>query len=674
MTGLRTATAALLALGTPAFATAQAAPATFELTIPSIMRGPELVGTPPAAVRWTDDGRWVYFRWKPGGRPWHEDAGLYRVAAAGGTPERISASAADSLGVYTANGPVSLDERRRAVSWMGDLWIIERATGVARRLTHTRASESTPAWSRDGRSVYFVRDNNLYAIDLAGASIRQLTDIRSGPKPEEPREATGQRKTLEEQQLELFEHIRLEKARRDSAEARRKAREARELKTVWLGQGERLFRIAVEPDARYAVVEVGREASGARGTIMPDWITASGYTEPVTVRSKVGDQQNEGRMGLISLATGEATWLDLAPAPRDSARKGAERLASATFGGWNADGTRGLITAVSYDFKDRWIYVLDAATAKLTRVSHERNDAWLDGPCFDGCVGWMPDGRAVWYVSERDGYAHLYTVRADGTGTRQLTEGRFEVHDVRIAPDDSRFYLTTNEGSPYEQHFWHMALAGGARTRITGAGGFNAVEVSPDGRRMAVVHSASNRPPELYLAEHRVGAEMRRVTTSPTAAWSSYRWIDPEIVEFTARDSVKVPARIYRPRDVGAEPNGGGVIFVHGAGYLQNVHRGWSTYFREYMFHHLLASQGFTVLDVDYRGSAGYGRDWRTAVYRHMGGKDLDDITDGAKHLAAAEGVDPARIGLYGGSYGGFITLMALFTEAETFAAGAALR
>jgi dipeptidyl aminopeptidase/acylaminoacyl peptidase len=135
-----------------------------------------------------------------------------------------------------------------------------------------------------------------------------------------------------------------------------------------------------------------------------------------------------------------------------------------------------------------------------------------------------------------------------------------------------------------------------------------------------------------------------------------------------------VPARIYRPADVGGVPNGAGVIFVHGAGYLQNVHRGWSSYYREYMFHHLLASKGYTVLDIDYRGSEGYGRDWRTAIYRHMGGKDLSDQVDGARYLADVEGVDADRIGIYGGSYGGFITLMALFREAEHFAAGAALR
>jgi dipeptidyl aminopeptidase/acylaminoacyl peptidase len=169
-------------------------------------------------------------------------------------------------------------------------------------------------------------------------------------------------------------------------------------------------------------------------------------------------------------------------------------------------------------------------------------------------------------------------------------------------------------------------------------------------------------------------AELDQVTVSPTAEWLTFPWLQPEIVRFTAEDGARVPARIYRPSDVGAEANGAAVIFVHGAGYLHNVHEYWSTYYREYMFHHFLASEGYTVLDVDYRGSAGYGRDWRTGIYRWMGGKDLSDQVDGARYLVASEGIDADRIGIYGGSYGGFITLMALFTAQETFTSGAALR
>ncbi len=116
------------------------------------------------------------------------------------------------------------------------------------------------------------------------------------------------------------------------------------------------------------------------------------------------------------------------------------------------------------------------------------------------------------------------------------------------------------------------------------------------------------------------------------------------------------------------------VVFVHGAGYLQNAHKWWSSYFREYMFHNMLADNGYYVIDIDYRGSAGYGRDWRTGIYRHMGGKDLTDNVDAANYLVKNYGVNAKQIGIYGGSYGGFITLMAMFNTPDVFAAGAGLR
>jgi dipeptidyl aminopeptidase/acylaminoacyl peptidase len=176
----------------------------------------------------------------------------------------------------------------------------------------------------------------------------------------------------------------------------------------------------------------------------------------------------------------------------------------------------------------------------------------------------------------------------------------------------------------------------------------------------------------LYVEDNRPLAEGRKLTTSPAPEFAQYPWLDVPIVTFTARDGVQVPARLFKP--AGFKKGGPAVVFVHGSGYLQNVDRKWSSYYHEYLFNHILMERGFTVIDVDYRGSAGYGRNWRTAVYEHMGGKDLDDIVDAARYLVSQHGVDPKKIGLYGGSYGGFITLMAMFTQPDVFAAGAALR
>jgi dipeptidyl aminopeptidase/acylaminoacyl peptidase len=652
----------------------------FDLSVPNIMRGPELVGAPPEAVQWTDDSRWIFFRWKPGGRPWHEDLSWYRVSATGGAPERLSPQLSDSLNVLIAAGPRSPDERTRVVAYNRDLFLIDRATLTVRRLTDTRAPETNPVFSRDGRTVYFVRDNNIHSIALTTGALRQLTDLRTGPAPEDPKTAEGQRGVLERQQEELFEHIRTERRQRELQDSLRKAREARGLKTVYLQRGERVNNVNIATGGTHALFDTNREGSTGRNTLIPDWVTRSGYTETVEVRTKVGDLQGElGRLGMTDLRTGDVRWLDVAPTRKlgsDTASKVAKLNAVRAFG-WNRAGTHALVTALSSDFKDQWLYVVEAATGRLTPLAHERNDAWIGnffGTCVfsAGCAGWLPDGR-VYYGSEQDGFAHLYTVDASGSNQRQLTSGKWEIYEASLSRAQDRFYLTTNEGSPFERHFYQMTFDG-KRTRITTEAGRQDVVVSPDGSRLAAVHSTANAPPELYVTDNRAGAPMRRITQSPTQEWLRYKWIAPPIVQFRARDGVMVPARIYRPRDFNAQPNGAAVIFVHGAGYLQNVHNWWSTYYREYMFHHLLATRGYTVLDIDYRGSQGYGAEWRTAIYRHMGGKDLTDQVDGARYLAQQEGVDAQRVGIYGGSYGGFITLMALFTQADHFAAGAALR
>jgi dipeptidyl aminopeptidase/acylaminoacyl peptidase len=668
----------LLALCCLAVASPLSAQNRFELSVPSIMRGPELVGSEPTSVRWSDDGRWIYFQWKPGGRPWHEDAALYRVASTGGTPEKLSPQSADSLGVLLAAGSESLDRTARVVSHRGDLFVIDRRTLAVRRLTDTRSTETSPIFDRTGTVVYFVRDNNVFALELSSGTLRQLTDIRTGTAPGDARAAQGQRGFLEEQQRQLFEHIRLEAQRRADAEKRQKEEEAKLLQPVYIGD-DRINNIVLTRTGKFVAVQASNPASTARRTLIPDWVTRTGYTEPMEVRSKVGDVQGApGRFGILTLGTGAVHWLNVEAAlpPTDTAgRKKGEILGSVRFAGWSDDGLTGLVGALSTDFKDQWLYTVEAATGKLTLIAHEKNNAWIGGPCdfWSTCAGWLPHGR-VYFGSERDGFSHLYVANADGSNQRQLTNGPWEVQRVSLSPSRDRFYLTTNEGSPHDVHFFHMDFEGKTRTRITSQPGRQDATPSPDGARIAVVQSSANRPPELFIGDNRTGAQLRQVTNSPTPEWKSFNWITPEIVKVRARDGVMVPARIYRPRDFGAQTHGGAVIFVHGAGYLQNVHNWWSSYYREYMFHHLLASKGFTVLDIDYRGSAGYGRDWRTAIYRHMGGKDLTDQVDGVRYLAEREGVDPQRVGIYGGSYGGFITLMALFTQAESFAAGAALR
>jgi dipeptidyl aminopeptidase/acylaminoacyl peptidase len=237
---------------------------------------------------------------------------------------------------------------------------------------------------------------------------------------------------------------------------------------------------------------------------------------------------------------------------------------------------------------------------------------------------------------------------------------------------DRRLFLTTNEVHPGERQFYTMSVDGGARTRITTAVGSNEATISPDEKSLAVIYSYSNKPPELCMMPLAPNATAVQVTTSPTDEWRNFKWIDPKVITYKARDGVDVYARLFTPEMIGAkrDPKKPAVVFVHGAGYLQNAHKYWSTYYREYMFHNILASRGYVVLDPDYRASSGYGRDWRTAIYRHMGGKDLEDVV--MREGLSTEKVDETYRRLR--RQRRFITLMAMFTTPDVFAAGAALR
>lgn len=641
----------------------------FPLSIRSIMRAESNVGQAPSQVRWTDDSRWVYFQWQPGGLEWNEGRSLYRVGADGGAPERVDDAEARSLAPLLAGGDLSPDRSRRVASVSGDLYLIDRSSLDVRRLTHTEDGEGQPLFTADGEGVLFRRANNVYRMTLDSGKLTQITWIASGPAPDEDEGAEGQRGFLAAQQTQLFEHIRRGNAAEQRTDSISELVASTEPETAYLKRNERVEGLTPTRSGDYVLVLAATQAQDAVQTIVPDWVTEDGYTRDLNVRTKVGDNQGASRAGVLNATTGVISWVDVAPEGYE-----AEHDVRVFNAGWNDAGTKVFVFAVSFDDQDRWLWAVDVASGERTLVDHLHDDAWVAGPCFSQCVGFVPGTDRIYFVSEHTGYAQMYAVNSDGSDKRALTTGQWEVLSITMPEDRSNFILRTNEGSPFNEHMWTMEFDGSDREQRTeGDGRFNAT-LSPNGRRVALVHDVTNHPPELYLADAGDLSDMGAVTMTPTDEWMSFPWIRPDIIQFEAEDGTMVPARIYRPEDMGAESHGGAVIFVHGAGYLHNVHNYWSSYYREYQFNQFLAASGYTVLDIDYRGSAGYGAEWRTGIYRWMGGKDLSDQVDGARYLAANEGVDPARVGLYGGSYGGFITLMGLFTSGDTFKSGAALR
>ena len=675
----------------------QARPANnFALTIDNIMRGSALVGFEPAQARWSADSERIYFQWKQATDK--EDAPLdtYVVNRDGSGLRKLSDEEARLAppggGVFMGGGggggrgggaeaDTSKDKRLTVYARDGDIFVFDNTTGKGRQITKTTDVEANPHFLPDGKRIYFTRSNNLYVMSLDTGMLVQLTDIRAAAAAGAAGPAAGagggrggrggaaaattgeQRGTdsqeyLKKEQKELLEAVRERSALREEQDKKRQTDNPRKPFTLQARQS--VTALQLTPDEKYVMATV-METGNARNTVVPNYVTESGYTEDISGRSNVGDTQSTSRLAAIGVETGEVKWVD-------HGQKGVVQLGLPV---WSEDGTKAVTVGRAADNKDRWIFALDPATGKTRVLANQHDDAWVDGPGAN-TIGWMKNDHEVYFQSEKTGYSHLYAVAWDGGEPRALTSGNWEVSGVRQSKDKSHFYLTASKDSPYEQHLYEMNGEGGPLTRLTKEPGRHAATVSPDDRWIADIYSYTNKPPELYVEENRPMAEARKLTTSPAPEFTQYPWLDVPIVTFAARDGVQVPARLFKP--AGFKKGGPAVVFVHGSGYLQNVDRKWSSYYHEYMFNHILMERGFMVIDVDYRGSAGYGRDWRTAVYEHMGGKDLDDIVDAARYLVSQHGVDPKKIGLYGGSYGGFITLMAMFTQPDVFAAGAALR
>lgn len=699
----------------------------FDLTIDNIMRGPALVGYEPTGVRWSADSKRIFFNWKRAEEPRVAEFSPYVVNADGSGLRKLTEDEARQN--PPANGDVSDDKKWTVFTETGDIFLYNNQTGQRRQITKTVEAETNPRFIGDQRRITFTRSNNLYIFSLEEGLMEQVTDIRaagagaptgagSGPfgggganrgagGTGDQARGTESQEVLKKEERDLLEVIKERADKREADEKRRKDREKDARKPFQLTQGQTAGNLSLSPDGKLVIAMVNENATGAKNTIVPNYVTESGYTEDIPGRTKVGDVQGRNRIAIINVTTGESKWVDhgqraAAPAPVQAKSEGGDSQATGEQGSgpnsqnagrqqtrpqqprdreiqlsqpqWSDDGKHAVLSARSADNKDRWIMSLDTVTGKTKILAVTHDEAWVGGP-GGFSLGWLPDNKRVYYQSERDGFSHLYTVNAEGGEPVQLTSGPFEVSDVRISDDKTKFYFTSSEGSFFERNLYSMSFDGGAKTKLTSMPGNNQAVVSPDQSKLAILRSFANKPTELYIAPNKVGAtesDIKQITNSPTDEWKSYNWITPPIVNIKARDGATVYGRMYKPANY--KKGGPAVLFVHGAGYLQNVHNWWSSYYREYMFHHFLMEKGYLVLDIDYRGSAGYGRDWRTGIYRFMGGKDLTDHVDAAEWLVNEQGVDPKRIGLYGGSYGGFITLMAMFTMPDVFAAGAALR
>ncbi len=659
------------------------------LTVDQIMQDPKWIGSSPSNLFWSPDSKRIFFDWNPDAA---ESDSLYYYSLESHSIFKADPSLRDTAS-SEARGSYSPDRNLLAYCLKGNLLVLDALTGRSRLISWTSQPASDPHFLANTRKVVFTREGNLYLWNGDDGSTRQLTNFQLHAPVQAP-EKDAQADFLERDALGNSQVLRqrtVRIARRDSLmalELRKKS------PRIIYTDGQDQDELVLSPDEHYISYRLSKEAPGAKHVIVPEFVTASGYTEELQGREKVGTPESSyssfiydpARDTIYPIHTEDIPGIrDLPDYLRyypgeDSLMKKTRPLRQVVVLGpfWNQPGTRAFVVVRALDHKDRWILSLDPRTGRLSLMDRQRDEAWVDGPGIgwdfgEGNLGWISDS-IIWFQSEATGYSELYSENIRTGEKKALTSGKFEVFQAELSRDRRSFFLNTNEVEPGQRQGYRLEIATGKITRLTGDAGGYELTPSPDNRWIALRYSSSNHPWEASLQLARPGAEPIRITDkAETPLFASYPWRAPELVRFRDRDGLEVFARLFRPSQQAASRPG--VLFIHGAGYLQDAIQYWSDdYFREYLFENLLTDEGYTVMDIDYRGSAGYGRDWRTAIYRHMGGKDLDDIVDGAAFMKDSLNVAPARIGVWGGSYGGFLTLMALFTDPGTFACGAALR
>ncbi len=677
---LRTLLASAL-LATVAAPSAQAAE---PLTLETVMADPDWIGNAVEQAWWSLDGKTALYQRKREGATIRD---LWQVPVAGGAPVKVGDAA--RAGLDAARPVYDATRIRAAFARNGDIFVRDLRSGALTQLTRTEAQESRPQWSRDGALVW--RAGNDWYRWTAALGVVQASNLQAVDDPAKAPPADD----LRDRQLRLIETLKTDRDRREAARAQelawRRADPTRAPLPAYLGKNVEIADSALSPDGRWLlVVTSAKGADAGQGGKMPKYVTESGYEEFEEVRTRVGRNAPQPHtLWLVDVDGAKATELkfdalpgiavdplaELRKAAKQEPLKGNRPVRIETDGDglgpaihWSGDGGNVAVLVRAVDNKDRWIATVDLAGAKLQARHRLTDAAWINWNFNE--FGWLPDGRTLWYLSEESGYSHLYL--HDGTKPRALTSGRWEASSPALSADGKRILFLCNRAWPGDYEVCEVPLAGGAVRELTSLDGVEDFVESPEGGRLLVRHSDSYLPPQLAVV---ADGTARDLTDTRSEAFKARSWLEPEYVKVPSKHGAgTIWGKYYGPKTPEPGKRYPVVLFVHGAGYLQNVSDRYPNYFREQMFHQMLVEQGYIVLDLDFRASEGYGRDWRTAIYRHMGEPELQDYLDGIDWLVETRQGDRDRVGIYGGSYGGFMTFMALFKKPGVFKAGAALR
>ncbi len=663
------------------------------ITLEQIMADPDWMGRSPQRWYWGDDNQTIFYKQKREGSPLKD---LYSQEISSNQAEKVKLAQMHVVSdAYAQRNKANTHE---IYTFEGNVFVKELSNLKIQQLTYTSAYEHSAMFLNNGNVAYRV-GNKFFEHDLSSNRIIELANLQLQANP---KDAKSDESYIASEQNDLIAYVALQKRntklRKDQQE-KLKAQNATLTKSdFYLGVGKRVNHASLSPNGDKMIVSISSSKSTRTDSdIMPNYIADDGHIKAKKVRHRVADNREyNDELFLLDLKSGQKFPLsyDVLPGSdedvlasvksenykRDGRKYQSKKSprnihvmqANAPIK-WHENGKQVAVLLEAWDNKDRWLTTVNLMENKLESQHRLHDDAWINWSFNE--FGWLNGDNTLYYLSEETGYSHLYSKSLKGKA-KQLTRGQFEISDVSLTQDKSRFVFKANKKHPGIYEIYQVDIKSGEFSALTDLGGMNDYSLSPDDSKLLIEHSTVTMPPELYVQELSGNATAVRLTHTVSEKFLSMPWTAPSVVAVpSSYQDEPVYSRVYLPKDFDkTNEKNRAVMFSHGAGYLQNSHLGWSGYFREYMFHSMLVQQGYVVIDMDYRASAGYGRDWRTAIYRHMGKPEVEDMSDGVNWLVENANVDRKRIGTYGGSYGGFLTLMSMFTQPDLFQAGSALR
>jgi len=610
---------ALLLLGSGIVAVAAPEPAK-RLTNEAIYSG-ELDGRPTFGHAWSPDGSKLVFMRREADGP---SRALYAYDVAAGRTIPLTSTESGPSKLPVSSWSWSPSGRSLLVTASGDLYLIgidDAGAGIPRRLTRTDAHESDPKFSPDGKSIGFSRDGDLFVIDLGSLSERRLTE-------------GGSEEILNGRVDWVYE-------------------EEFDLRTAWWWS----------PDSgRIAYLQFDQRDVPKYPIV--DWLPV--HPEVTWQRyPKAGDTNPTVKVGVVQVAgdtegsagpTPGTRWMNLAGSPDTYFPRAA----------WTPDG-RLAVQRLDRQQAHLELLLCDPSTGVATRLIEENDRYWIN---IDDDWSFLPGGRLIW-GSERDGYRHLYLYGSDGRLSRRLTRGDWVVSSLSaVDAKNGWVYLTGSREGPAQSHLYRTRLDGGDVIRLTPEPGWHDVDVSGASGMYVDSHSTANTPPRVTVRR----ADGTIVATLDDTAAEAIEGFDTGRTEFrdvVASDGTRLPAVMTLPADFNPARRYPVLIFVYGGPHAQLVRDAWTG--SRGLWHRMMASRGYLVWTLDNRGAGGYGHAWETPIDRAMGRQELADQLDGVAYLKSLPYVDGSRIGIWGWSYGGYMTLYALFNAPDTFKAGVAV-